>query len=268
MIILAIETSCDETAIALIKTAPRGKSFSVLANIVHSQIPLHAKWGGVVPNIAKREHQKILVPLLLQALREAKLSESRIMNQELWKKKTRNSQFIIHSSILEKNEELRNQFEKSIIHIPRPQIDIIAVTQGPGLEPALWVGVNFARALSALWNIPLVGINHMEGHILSALIEQKKISNVKFQMSNLKSEIRNLKSVAYPALALLVSGGHTELVLMRKHLTYEIIGETRDDAAGEAFDKVARLLGLPYPGGPAISAEANLGTGHLSKSWL
>ncbi len=263
MIITAIETSCDETAIAVIQTAGGGRGFRVLSNLVLSQANLHAEWGGVVPNLAKREHEKALVPMLLQALDETGLFESRIMNYESRKKnKTHNSKFIIHNSILEKNEELRKSFEAHITSISRPNIDIIAVTQGPGLEPALWVGVNFARALSALWNIPLLGVNHMEGHIVSARIAEtdakRKTQNVKLQLKTQKPKTYHLKPITCPALALLVSGGHTELVLMKKPLHYEIIGETRDDAAGEAFDKVARLLGLPYPGGPAIAQQADL----------
>jgi len=269
MNILAIETSCDETAIAVIDTARDERGFRVLSNIVLSQIPLHAKWGGVVPNIAKREHEKALAPLLLQALDETNKQVSSIKYQvSRAHKKNLNTLYLILDPLLEKNEELLKQFKEHIAPLQKPKIDIIAVTQGPGLEPALWVGVNFARALSALWNIPLIGINHMEGHIASALLKQsRKISNfqktISKQIPKSKSKISKnnatsykLISISYPAIALLVSGGHTELVLIKKPLKYEIIGETRDDAAGEAFDKVARLLDLPYPGGPSISAEA------------
>jgi N6-L-threonylcarbamoyladenine synthase len=133
-------------------------------------------------------------------------------------------------------------------HPENPGFDAVAVTQGPGLEPALWVGISFAKALSFFWNIPLVPINHMEGHILSVLMDREKSSNDKVQNSN----------IVFPAIALLVSGGHTELICVRDWGTYELIGQTRDDAVGEAFDKVARLLGLPYPGGPQISALAEL----------
>ena len=125
----------------------------------------------------------------------------------------------------------------------RPEIDAIAVTAGPGLEPALWVGVNFAKVLALLWEKPLVAVNHMEGHVLSALARKD-------------GESLKLESIKMPVLALLISGGHTELVLMKKWLEYELIGETRDDAVGEAFDKVARMLSLPYPGGPEISRLA------------
>ncbi|TSC69613.1 MAG: O-sialoglycoprotein endopeptidase Gcp [Parcubacteria group bacterium Gr01-1014_70] len=274
--ILAIETSCDETAIAIIQASPNGCTFRVLSNMVLSQIELHTKWGGVVPNLAKREHQKNLSMTLLKALRDAGFSISKsqipISNQipnslpaVATQQALQACKFQILNSILEKNEELKKQFEKHIIKLPPPNIDLIAVTQGPGLEPALWVGVNFARALSFWWDIPLVGINHMEGHVLSALIEPKGISNFQFsifkQISKSKTQNSNhlefrISNLEFPAVALLVSGGHTELVLIKKPLQYKIIGETRDDAAGEAFDKVARILGLGYPGGPAISRES------------
>lgn len=127
-------------------------------------------------------------------------------------------------------------------------IDAIAVTYGPGLEPALWVGINFAEALSREWNKPIIPVNHMEGHIFSALLKKE----------NLKDKIFNFQFSKTPMLALLISGGHTQLVISKKFLKYEIIGETLDDAVGEAFDKVARMLGLPYPGGPEISKLADL----------
>lgn len=272
--ILAIETSCDETAITLIHAAKNGKSLDVLSNLVSSQVALHARWGGVVPNLAKREHQKNLPILLVKCLKEAGFSESRSWNLEFRKKPASipNSKFQILTSILEREPELLKQFQKHIVPLSKPPIDVIAVTQGPGLEPALWVGVNFARALSAWWNMPLIGINHMEGHIYSSLITEsrilnlesgkkknKKSQNSKFQIPNsVKHKHYILNIMSYPALALLVSGGHTELVLIKKPLQYKIIGETRDDAAGEAFDKVARMLGLGYPGGPAIACEALL----------
>ena len=279
--IAAIETSCDETAIAIIEALYSGHSFRVLSNIVLSQVAMHAQWGGVVPNLAKREHEKNLPFLLLKSVQESNFSISKSQfsiskfrfHRESSAKPGQipNSKTQILNSILEKNEELQNQFEKHLLHMPRPNIDLIAVTQGPGLEPALWVGVNFARALSMLWDIPLIGINHMEGHIASALLKQSgKISNFQFPISKKNKKISNykrymLKAIRYPALALLVSGGHTELVLIKKPLQYKIIGETRDDAAGEAFDKVARILGLSYPGGPQVSAEAQQSEVRLPK---
>ena len=139
---------------------------------------------------------------------------------------------------------------KFIPSIKPPKIDAIAVTVGPGLEPALWVGINFARALSFVWNKPVVAVNHMEGHIVASLLK----SNLKPASPAGRSQIS--KIMQFPALALLVSGGHTELVLIKKWGDYKIIGETRDDAAGECFDKTARMLELPYPGGPQIAKQA------------
>ncbi len=249
MKILGIETSCDETAIAIIdisgpKTRLRVK---ILSSIVLSQVPLHRKFGGVVPHLAKREHQRNLVPILLKALREAKLMESRIVNYELRdKKEGHNSEFIILNSILEREPELFARIREQILSLKPPKIDVIAVTVGPGLEPALWAGVNFARALSYMWKKPVIPVNHLEGHIYTAMLGARPMLKKRFHLISLKP----------PSLILIVSGGHTELVLMKKFGSYEIIGETRDDAAGEAFDKVARILGLGYPGGPEIEHEA------------
>ena len=163
---------------------------------------------------------------------------------------------------------LAEQFFDFISECEPLAIDAIAVTAGPGLEPALWVGINFAKALALVWEKPLIAVNHMEGHILAALA-QPEASNDKHQTSN-KSQTEQLgiKNAEMPVLALLISGGHTELVLMKEWLTYELIGQTRDDAVGEAFDKVARLLGLPYPGGPEISrlAEHNRSLGLVNPS--
>ena len=137
-----------------------------------------------------------------------------------------------------------------------PSIDAIAVTAGPGLEPALWVGINFAKALALLWEKPLVAVNHMEGHILAGLARREARSTKLEEPNKSQTEKLEISNVEMPVLALLISGGHTELVLMKEWLQYELIGQTRDDAVGEAFDKVARMLGLPYPGGPHISALA------------
>jgi len=192
MKILAIETSCDETAIALVegvKNSALGFSFDVLKAALLSQALLHSPYGGVYPNLAKREHQKNL-PVLFE-------------------------QF--------KNEEY----------------GAIAVTAGPGLEPALWTGITFAEALAKETGKPLYPINHMEGHLISSLAQNGKIGNVQF-----------------PVLGLLISGGHTEFIFMKDWFDYELVGQTLDDAVGEAFDKVARTLGLPYPGGPEISKLA------------
>jgi N6-L-threonylcarbamoyladenine synthase len=204
MKILSIETSCDETAIALISAqggfASDGETkrlkFRVLENLVASQIKIHRPFGGVVPNLAKREHLKNL-PILLKKL-------------------------------------------KTSGYWPTP--DLIAVTVGPGLEPCLWTGINFAKDLAEELNKPLIGINHLKGHLYSVLLSPKTAAP------------------KFPAIALIVSGGHTILLLMKNLTDWEKLGETRDDAAGEAFDKIARLLDLPYPGGPELEKIANYGS--------
>ena len=214
MRILAIETSCDETAVTLLDiNGPLVKpDIKVLGNTLLSQIALHEKYGGVYPNLAKREHEKNLPILLAKTLKEAG-----------------------HPSTDSTNSPQASS----------GQVDYIAVTAGPGLEPALWTGITFAKNLGERWNKPVVPVNHMEGHIYSVLYQDKfSISNSQFPKLEL------------PALALLVSGGHTELVHVKDFGNYEIIGQTRDDAVGEAFDKAARMLGLPYPGGPQISRLA------------
>jgi len=238
MTILSIETSCDETALSIIETSGDATvtTFRVLADNILSQIDIHKDYGGVFPMLAKREHARTLVPLLVKTLKDAGLYQ-------------KTSRHVIESplrkefqDILDHEPELYAQFITEIPHVDRPPFDAIAVTQGPGLEPALWVGINFAKALSMVWKIPVIAVNHMEGHLLAPLL--KKTTDEK----NFAFE-----KVEFPLLGLLVSGGHTELVLMRDWGSYEIIGETRDDAVGEAFDKVARMLGLPYPGGPEIA---------------
>ncbi len=240
MKILAIETSCDETAIAIVEAEGDEKSarFRVLGNALLSQIEIHKEYGGVFPALAKREHAKNLVPILEAALEEAELlrEDTQAIPEETREKIVK---------LLEREPGLEEQFLEFVSECEAPAIDAIAVTAGPGLEPALWVGINFAKALALLWDKPLVAVNHMEGHILAALLSEEKRGE-EFSISNLQ----------FPILALLISGGHTELVLMKEWLSYTLIGQTRDDAAGEAFDKVARMLSLPYPGGPEISKLA------------
>jgi len=216
MKILSIETSCDETAISILECTGDATSaeFTVLGDALFSQAHLHAEYGGVFPTLAKREHIKNLEPLTHQALVQA----GHINNTET---------------------------DTSTIYDISAKKDIafIAVTRGPGLEPALWTGIEFAKHLGEKWNIPVHGTDHMEGHIVSALVEGdgKKYT---------------LKAPRFPILGLLISGGHTELVLMNAWFKYQLIGRTKDDAVGEAFDKVARLLGLPYPGGPKVAEAA------------
>ncbi|MHB8710014.1 MAG: tRNA (adenosine(37)-N6)-threonylcarbamoyltransferase complex transferase subunit TsaD [Minisyncoccota bacterium] len=240
MKILAIETSCDETAIAILECegTEKGASFTVLGNTLLSQVEIHKEYGGVFPALAKREHAKNLVPILEAALEEAELlrEDTQAIPEETRAK---------ISEILAREPGLAESFFEFVSECEPPEIDIIAVTAGPGLEPALWVGINFAKALALLWDKPLVAANHMEGHVLAALAQGN-------------DEKLAIENVELPILALLISGGHTELVLMKKWLEYELVGQTRDDAVGEAFDKVARMLSLPYPGGPEISRLAEL----------
>ncbi|OGZ14767.1 MAG: hypothetical protein A3J08_04300 [Candidatus Lloydbacteria bacterium RIFCSPLOWO2_02_FULL_51_11] len=247
MKILAIETSCDETAVAILEcsgTPKDGVNFRVGANIIHSQVAIHQEYGGVFPSLAKREHSRNLVPVLKQALQKNELviSDFRFQISDLKKQKI--------EKILDREPELLEQFLRYIPTIEKPNVDAIAVTYGPGLEPALWVGINFAKALALVWDVPIIPINHMEGHFFSALLKKNDT------IPDIQHTTYNIQKIHFPLLALLVSGGHTELVVSRDWLSYERIGETRDDAAGEAFDKVARMLGLPYPGGPAIAREA------------
>lgn len=236
MKILAIETSCDETAISILEARGGFKKpqFKALSHTVASQIAIHKEWGGVVPSIAKREHGKAAVPLLKTALEKAGLWHTTANNKissELLAKALK---------LLPKEPDLAADFVDSLPKLSKPKIDALAVTQGPGLEPALWVGINFARALSVYWQIPLIPVNHLEGHLFSSLLTET-------------TQVNHLK---FPAIALLASGGHTEIILVKDWLRYKTIGRTRDDAVGEAFDKVARLLDLPYPGGPEIARLA------------
>jgi len=191
MLILGIDTSCDDTSAAVIKDG----SF-VLSNIVSSQTEIHREFGGVVPEVAARHHIELIIPVIKQALAKASITKE--------------------------------------------QIDLIAITNGPGLITSLMVGIDTAKSLAYSLNKKIISINHLEGHIYANWLENKN-------------------KIIFPILCLIVSGGHTELVLMKDHLKYQVIGQTRDDAAGEAFDKVAKLLNIDYPGGPIISKLADNG---------
>jgi N6-L-threonylcarbamoyladenine synthase len=236
MRILSIETSCDETAVSVIEAtgAFPHATYNILGNALWSQIDIHREYGGVFPMLAKREHVATIVPMLEKALEEAAIETSMSHIDEHLESEIR--------TILEREPSLADTLLAFHAKNGTPQIDLIAVTSGPGLEPALWVGVNFARALALLWNVSIVPINHMEGHVLSSVFD--------IERDDMLSEI------SFPAISLLISGGHTELILMKGWGQYEKIGQTRDDAVGEAYDKVARLLGLQYPGGPEIARRA------------
>lgn len=258
MKILAIETSCDETGISILSL--QGSTIEVLGNALASQIELHAQYGGVFPAMAKRAHAEKVTFLIEQALSDSELLEAvdapvAGVAEQL-------------AFLDDKETTLKDHIAPFLTYYAKPNIDYIAVTVGPGLEPALWVGINAARALSTIWNIPIIPINHMEGHIVTAAIQPDETENSfasQAETSTQGSDLGNyslskrvftFKPLTFPLLSLLVSGGHTELVLVNGFGEYEKIGQTRDDAVGEAFDKVARMLGLSYPGGPAISRLA------------
>ncbi|HNS02789.1 MAG TPA: tRNA (adenosine(37)-N6)-threonylcarbamoyltransferase complex transferase subunit TsaD [Anaerolineae bacterium] len=213
--ILAIETSCDETAAAVI-----AEGRFILSNVVATQIDLHRRYGGVFPEVASRQHVLAINPVIAEALAQAGLA---------WH-----------------------------------ELDAIAVTEGPGLAGSLLVGVNAAKGLAFMTGLPLVAVNHLEGHVYSNWLEPRKIApRAEATTANPPSELGGsafaLQSSSFPVLVLIVSGGHTELVLMEGHGRYRRLGGTLDDAAGEAFDKAARLLGLPYPGGPMVQRAAQGG---------
>ncbi len=212
MLILGIETSCDETAASLLEVAGSKlqPKIKVLSNTISSQVKIHARYGGVVPEVAARKHIEVIIPIIKKSLQSTK-------------------------------QRLQS-------------LDAIAVTYGPGLVTSLRVGVDTAKTLAYALKKPLIPVNHIEGHIYSNWLKP-----MKKPMVNSALEVQKLKAsnINFPALVLVVSGGHTELVLMRNHGNYEIIGKTLDDAVGEAFDKVAKMIGLNYPGGPAVSALAD-----------
>ena len=207
-LILSVESSCDETGIALVEGGR-----TILANVVASQVALHAASGGIVPEVAARAHLRWIVPVLDAAMADANVG---------WL-----------------------------------DIDAVAVTKGPGLAGSLLVGINFAKGLSFVHDKPLVGVNHLEGHLYAAWLQPPGTPEA--------------ATPEFPLVALIVSGGHTFLVEMTDHLAYRLLGQTVDDAAGEAFDKVGRLLGLGYPGGPAIMTAAAGATAHdvvFPRAWL
>ncbi len=244
MKILAIETSCDETAVAVVEGSGTlaDAHFKILGNALYSQADKHAPYGGVYPTLAKREHAENLVPLMDKALTDAGLRTegARTLNAEML-------QYL--RTLLVREPRLYNTLVHFVESYRKPGVDLIAVTHGPGLEPALWVGVNFANALAYVWNIPVLAINHLEGHIVSAAAKPVNEAGTEFALG----------ATPFPALALLASGGHTQLVHAESWGTYKVVGETRDDAVGEAYDKVARMLGLPYPGGVSLSKLADEG---------
>ena len=252
-IILSIETSCDETALAVLSCQKSGDakiSCSVLGQAINSQIELHKQYGGVFPMMAKREHGKNIAPLFLHLLNETTPHINSTVEIPV-----ANYSADLQPQLNElgaKDPDLLKNFYEFIFNaqIPNPGINEIAVTTGPGLEPALWVGITFARLLGLVWNIPVIASNHMQGHIASVLFDQKETFS--------SYPVHTTHDLQFPTVALLISGGHTELISMRSFIETTLIGKTKDDAIGEAFDKVARMLDLPYPGGPEISKLATL----------
>jgi len=238
MIILGIETSCDDTAISLIKTTasalkkkqPNFNDFEILSDCISSQAAIHSPYGGVFPAIAKREHQKNITPLLIKALKQSGLLKKN-------KKGINAKKLLKVQKILERNQDIFNDLKEFFKEYDIPEINKIAVTMGPGLEPCLYTGINFARALSLYWDTPLSAVNHLESHILANWLSP-------------------IEKIEFPAIALVVSGGNTQIINMETIGKYKLLGETRDDASGECFDKTARILGLEYPGGPAVAREA------------
>ena len=231
MKILSIETSADETAVSVVQVDgdfPTA-TYTILGNALFSQVDSHKEYGGIYPTLAKREHAKTLPLMLTNALKEAGLLKA---------KKTPHLEpdhLSVINETLHREPGLGKAMTTWLKANEPPEIDLIGVTSGPGLEPALWVGINLAKILALVWEKPIRPVNHMEGHLLASVFDGKKLAPLEF-----------------PALGLLISGGHTELDLMTDWHTYTCIGKTRDDAVGEAFDKVARMLGLGYPGGPAL----------------
>lgn len=205
MKILTIETSCDETAAAIVSKNPKENYAKVLSNVVTSSLLYHSKTGGIIPDIAAREQLKFIIPVIEKAINDAKVAIK--------------------------------------------DIDAIAVTKGPGLIGSLLIGVETAKTLAYLWNKPIIPVNHLLGHIYANFIKTPKLDARRL----------TLNTIQFPALALLVSGGHTDLVVIKSHKNFKWLGGTRDDAAGEAFDKIGRLLKLPYPGGPAIEKVSERG---------
>jgi N6-L-threonylcarbamoyladenine synthase len=210
LFILGIESSCDDTSCAVIKNG------ILLSNITANQ-SIHEQYGGVIPELASRDHQKNIIPVVDAAIKKANIKLS--------------------------------------------QLSAIAVTRGPGLSGSLLVGLSFAKSLSLALNIPLIEVNHMQGHILAHFIQEKENSIQFAESSELTTKNPTLKThfPSFPFLCLTVSGGHTQIIKITDHLTFQLLAETEDDAVGEAFDKAAKILGLPYPGGPLIDKYAKLG---------
>jgi len=242
MILLGIETSCDETSAAIVE----GKDDQVIlrSNIVASSLALHAKTGGVIPEIAAREQLKYMLPVLQEAVLPL-VSKSESTKDPI--------------GVSRRQPADRNDINKQTIINTLKHIDAIAVTYGPGLIGSLLVGVETARTLAYVLNKPLVPVNHMLGHIYANWLVARGTSAVESSNKLCATSYEQHAAIQFPAIALVVSGGHTDLLLLKNHGKYTLLGGTRDDAAGEAFDKIGRLLGLPYPAGAVIEKLAKEG---------
>lgn len=236
MIILSIDTSCDETSVAVTECR------RVLANTVYSQVLLHKKWGGVVPSIAKRAHEERIDLVVEECLTHFLRNYNIFSPSKLASQYKDGTAFLPSQKRSAKSLAQTATWKKNLYSSAFSKIDYIAVTQGPGLAIALEVGISKAKELAKKYQKKLIAVNHLEGHIYSAFAQNSQ--------GNPKTKIQ------FPLLAVIVSGGHTEIILMKKNLDYEVLGETVDDAAGEALDKAAKLLGLGYPGGPIVERLA------------
>ncbi len=231
MKVLGIESSADETAAAVVEDG-----YKLLSNVVASSLDLHTAFGGIVPEIAARSHLEVIIPVIDRTLQDA------IVNSR-------------QSTVASQKQDYRLKTNDLRLFDPWDQIDAIAVTQGPGLAGSLLIGVMTARTLAIAKNKPLYPINHVQAHPYACFITETSPALV-------TSYLLPATAPVFPILALIVSGGHTQLVLFKSHLSYKLLGQTTDDAVGEAFDKVAKMLGLPYPGGPFIALASKKGDSH------
>lgn len=247
MRILAIETSCDETAAAIVDDGRR-----LISNVVQSQIDIHKAFGGVVPEVAARSHIEVMLQVIDEAIKQAHLVDSKQLS-------------VISQLQLQKTDNRVLTTESN----PWDQIDAIAVTYAPGLIGSLLIGTLTARTLAIVKNKPLIPVHHVEGHVYANFLTEVGTGDQEMGNGNadkllstpfpISQSLPPISQPLFPLLALIVSGGHTQLVLFNDHKDYRLLGQTQDDAVGEAFDKVAKVIGLPYPGGPSIAKAAKVG---------
>jgi N6-L-threonylcarbamoyladenine synthase len=263
MRVLGIETSCDETAAAVVEFAGQ-RSLRLLSSVVATSLDLHAQYGGVVPEIAARSHIESIMPVIDQALSEAFGSRQSSVASHQSSVISRQSSVDGRQSVAPSGQQLVTSDWRPVTNPdPWDQIDAIAVTHGAGLGGSLLVGVMAARTLAIVKNKPLYAVNHVEGHVYANFLtedathrgKRQATSGMQKKLSDITYHLPRAAPV-FPLLALIVSGGHSQLVLFKDHFDYFVLGRTQDDAIGEAFDKVAKMIGLPYPGGPSIAKKA------------